>query len=182
MATKKAKKTTKKSATRRSKSTRKKRKPAVQETRREASPLSLWRNLSLDRKLDLLGIIMVLVGLLTLLSLVSSRNGWLFGGWLTIIGKSFGWGMYLLPVGLIALGLWLILRYFERLPQLAAGRLIGLLLIFLFLLGWLHLLNRPEDAIYPIVRWSVDLVTAGMVGCIHHPDSRDSDRPGPFPG
>ena len=150
MATKKAKKTTRKSSSRRTKSsqktTRARRKPAVQEARREASLLSLWRNLSLDRKLDLLGIIMVLVGLLTLLSLVSSSNGWLFGGWLTIIGKSFGWGMYLLPVALIALGLWLILRYFERLPQLAAGRMIGLLLIFLFLLGWLHLLNRPVDA------------------------------------
>jgi S-DNA-T family DNA segregation ATPase FtsK/SpoIIIE len=153
MATKKAKRTSKKSTTRRSpakKSGRKtrqtKRKPTAEEARREASILSLWRNLSLDRKLDLLGIGMVLVGLLTLLSLISSRNGWLFGGWLAIIGKSFGWGMYLLPVGLIALGLWLILRYFEKLPQLAAGRLIGLLLFFLFLLGWLHLFNRPEDA------------------------------------
>ena len=153
MATKKARRTSKKSTARRSptkKSGRKtrqtKRKPAAEEARREASILSLWRSLSLDRKLDLLGIAMVLVGLLTLLSLISSSNGWLFGGWLTIIGKSFGRGMYLLPVGLIALGLWLILRHFEQLPQLGAGRLIGLLLIFLFLLGWLHLLNRPEDA------------------------------------
>jgi len=63
MATKKAKRTSKKSTTRRSpakKSGRKtrqtKRKPTAEEARREASILSLWRNLSLDRKLDLLGI------------------------------------------------------------------------------------------------------------------------------
>ncbi len=153
MATKKAKKTSKKSPTRRSpakksgrKTTPAKRKPAAEGARSDASILSLWRNLSLDRKLDLLGIVMVLVGLLTLLSLISSNNGWLFGSWLAIIGKTFGWGMYLLPIGLIALGLWLILRHFERLPQLAAGRWIGLLLIFLFLLGWLHLLSFPQDA------------------------------------
>lgn len=88
---------------------------------------------------------MVLLGLLTLLSLLSSNNGWLFSGWLAIIGKAFGWGMYLLPVGLMALGLWLILRHFEQLPQLELGRLVGLFLFFTLTLGWLHLFNFPTN-------------------------------------
>ncbi len=88
---------------------------------------------------------MVLLGLLTLLSLLSSSNGWLFSGWLAIIGKAFGWGMYLLPVGLMALGLWLILRHFEQLPQLELGRLVGLFLFFTLTLGWLHLFSFPTN-------------------------------------
>src|SRR3972149_3241488 len=68
---------------------------------------SLWSSLSLDRKLDLLGVGMTLVGLLTLLRLLSHHRGWISAGWLALLGQAFGWGMYLLPVGLIALGLWL---------------------------------------------------------------------------
>jgi S-DNA-T family DNA segregation ATPase FtsK/SpoIIIE len=95
--------------------------------------------------LDLLGIVMGLVGLLTLLSLLSSSNGWLSGGWLTLLGKAFGWGMYLLPVGLIVLGTWLILRHFDRLPALDPVRVLGLLLGFLVLLTWFHFFSFPAD-------------------------------------
>ena len=114
-------------------------------TRQEAKKPSFWSTIPLDRKLDILGIGMVLLGLLTLLSLLSSSNGWLSGSWLSIIGKSFGWGMYLLPVGLMALGLWLILRHFEQLPQLEPVRLVGLFLFFILLLAWLHLFSFPEN-------------------------------------
>ncbi len=88
---------------------------------------------------------MVLLGLLTLLSLLSSNNGWLFSGWLAIIGKAFGWGMYMLPVGLLVLGLWFILRHFEQLPQLELGRLVGVFLFFTLTLGWLHLFSFPTN-------------------------------------
>lgn len=147
MPTKKASKSTKKTSSRSKRATSKKTTQKRTKARSEATKPTLWRSLTLDRKLDLLGIAMVLVGLLTLLSLISSNNGWLSGGWLAIIGKVFGWGMYLLPLGLMALGLWLILRHFEQLPQLELGRLIGLFLFYLLLLGWLHLFNFPDDRV-----------------------------------
>ena len=100
MPAKKSKKTS--SRSKRSTAKKSSRKPA--KTRQEPRKPSFWSSLTLDRKLDILGISMVLVGLLTLLSLLSSSNGWLSAGWLALIGKSFGWGMYLLPVGLMALG------------------------------------------------------------------------------
>ncbi|HEX9616153.1 MAG TPA: DNA translocase FtsK 4TM domain-containing protein [Anaerolineales bacterium] len=99
----------------------------------------------MNRKLDLIGVGMTLVGLLTLLALLSSSNGWLSGGWLSLIGTAFGWGMYVLPLGLILLGLWLILRHFDRLPQMAPERVVGLLLMFFNLLAWLHFSILPED-------------------------------------
>jgi S-DNA-T family DNA segregation ATPase FtsK/SpoIIIE len=147
MPTKKAKKTSKKSTSRSTRTATKKSSRKTTKARNEPVKPSLWSTLTLDRKLDLLGIGMVLLGILTLLSLVSSNNGWLFGGWLAIIGKSFGWGMYLLPLGLIALGLWLILRHFDQLPRLEPGRIIGLLLFYFILLGWLHLFNFPSNRV-----------------------------------
>ena len=88
---------------------------------------------------------MTLVGLLTLLSLSSSRHGSLTGLWVSTIRSATGWGTYLLPLGLIALGLWLILRHFERVPLLGLERAIGLVLIYFNLLTWLHFFTFPAD-------------------------------------
>ncbi len=93
----------------------------------------------------MLGVGMTLIGLLTFLSLLSSSHGSFIGIWVTAINKTFGWGMYLLPLTLIALGLWLILRHFERFPQLALERAIGLVLIYGNLLTVLHFLTFPEN-------------------------------------
>ncbi|HLE16591.1 MAG TPA: DNA translocase FtsK 4TM domain-containing protein, partial [Anaerolineales bacterium] len=88
---------------------------------------------------------MTLIGLLTLLSLASSSNGLLTGGWLALLGKGFGWGMYLLPLGLIGVGVWLVLRHFDRLPQLSPERIIGLALLYFNLLAWMHFFSFPAD-------------------------------------
>ena len=138
-------KKSKKTSSRTKRSTAKKSSRKSAKARQEQRKPSFWSSLTLDRKLDILGISMVLVGLLTLLSLLSNSNGWLSAGWLAFIGKSFGWGMYLLPVGLMALGLWLILRHFEQLPQLEPIRLVGMFLFFMLLLAWLHLFSFPEN-------------------------------------
>jgi S-DNA-T family DNA segregation ATPase FtsK/SpoIIIE len=141
MATRKSKKPTKRtrSSRKRGTSSRKRKSPASR------SAGSASTGLSLDRKLDILGIALSLVGLLTLLSLLSSSRGALTGAWLTILGRSLGWGSYLLPLALIALGLWLILRHFERVPQVDLERVLGLTLLYLNLLVWLHFSLFPPD-------------------------------------
>ena len=115
-----AKKTTRKSAKRRQEPT-------------QSSLGMLWRGITLDRKLDILGIGMVLLGLLTLLSILSNNTGWLSSGWLSLIGMAFGWAMHLLPIALMALGMWLILRHFEQLPRFELGRLLGIFFFFLLI-------------------------------------------------
>jgi S-DNA-T family DNA segregation ATPase FtsK/SpoIIIE len=102
--------------------------------------------MSLDRKLDLIGIVMLFVGLLTFLSLISASHNLATGSWLTFLGRAFGWGAYLFPVGLTVVGLWLVLRSFQRVPHVALERLFGVFLFFLNLLGWLHFFSFPEDA------------------------------------
>jgi DNA segregation ATPase FtsK/SpoIIIE, S-DNA-T family len=101
--------------------------------------------LSLDRKLDILGIFLSLAGLLTLLSLLSSSNSTATGSWLGFLSTTFGWGAWVFPLGLISFGLWLVLRNFERIPPLSVERLFGIVLLYLSFLTFLHLLLLPSS-------------------------------------
>ncbi len=95
--------------------------------------------LSLDRKLDILGVGLAFVGLLTTLSMLSPINSSLVENWVILIGKAFGTAMYIFPFGLIVSGGWLVLRNFDRIPQLALERILGLLLLFVNVLVALHM-------------------------------------------
>jgi len=78
---------------------------------------------------------------LTLLSLLSSQNGVVTGWWIQSINRIAGWGSFILPIVLILGGVWLVLRNVERLPMLSAERATGLVLLYLNILGWMHLLG-----------------------------------------
>jgi len=124
-----------------------------------SSPATLIGGLSLDRKLDIAGILMSLAGLFTLLSLVSTNRGALTGGWVYLLGRAFGWGVYLLPLALIAVGLWLVLRNFERIPMVSVERLVGVALLYANLLTALHFSLFPETR-----QASLELAAAGAGG------------------
>jgi DNA segregation ATPase FtsK/SpoIIIE, S-DNA-T family len=120
----------------------KKSSPSTRSTRsrRQAAPSGFsWGSLSLDRKLDILGIILALIGLLTLLSLLSSERGAITGFWIDTLNQIAGWGGFVLPTALVGIGLWLVFRKIETLPVLSLERVIGILLLYLNLLTWLHL-------------------------------------------
>jgi len=118
--------------------------PARTTPRRQAPPpSSLLGGLSPERKIDLIGIVMALVGLLTVLSLFSANRSGLTGSWIRGLSLIFGWGTYILPLGLILLGAWLVARNVERLPQLSVERIVGILLLFVNLLVILHGLAGP---------------------------------------
>ncbi len=110
---------------------------------RAARPIGT--GLSLDRKLDMIGVGLALLGLLTLLALLSPSHDSLTGGWVNAIAKLLGWGMYLFPIGAMALGLWLVLRNFERIPQLSMERLVGLSLLYGNILTDFHFIELPAS-------------------------------------
>ncbi|MGD8750987.1 MAG: DNA translocase FtsK, partial [Anaerolineales bacterium] len=149
-----ARKSTKKSKSRRKgKTTTRTRRGGSKQAKSSSQPTSSQgEGLTLDRKLDIAGVIMALVGLLTLLAMVSSSNSGLVATWISLLSGAVGWGLIVLSVGLMALGLWLILRDFERLPQLSIERGAGLFLLFLLLLSALHFFTFPEDraAVYAL--------------------------------
>ncbi len=101
--------------------------------------------LTLDQKLDIAGWVMCALGAVTLYGLFRAENGPLLGGWLRAVMRVFGWGGYVLPIGLLITGLWLVLRRFERTPRLSAERALGFALLFIWALvalqAFVELLN-----------------------------------------
>ena len=123
------------------------------------SPRPIREGLSLDRKLDILGVVLTLVGFLTLLSFLSPVNSNLIGAWVSGLGKTFGWGKYIFPLALMLSGLWLVLRNFERIPQFAVERVLGIILLFINILAILHLsvISTTEES-------AISLAQAGKGG------------------
>lgn len=119
-------------------------KPASRSKSTPSPRQSFTSGLSLDRKLDIAGVVLSLLGLLTLLSLISSSRSAITSGWIGMLSKGLGWGIYLLPLTLLVVGLWLVLRNFEQIPLPSPERLLGLSLLYLNLLGILHLFKLPE--------------------------------------
>jgi len=95
---------------------------------------SILGNLSPERKMDLVGVIMAIIGLLTVISIPSAGHGGLAGFWFDNLRTVFGLGVYILPVGLIVLGVWLVARNVDRLPALNLERVVGIIMLFIGLL------------------------------------------------
>ncbi|UYN88750.1 MAG: DNA translocase FtsK [Anaerolineales bacterium] len=107
---------------------------------------NFWASISPDRKLDALGILLAAVGVLTLLLVFSGSPGSFGAAWLRLLRGGLGWGLYLFPVALIVLGVWLVLRHFERIPPLRLRRLAGIALLFGNTLLLLHAFLFPVNA------------------------------------
>jgi len=78
------------------------------------------------------------VALITVLSLLSFSRGTLTASWLRFLRMAFGWGAYVLPAGLGAVGFWLFLVGFGRPVRVPLETVLGTLLLFLGGLGFLH--------------------------------------------
>jgi S-DNA-T family DNA segregation ATPase FtsK/SpoIIIE len=121
-----------------------------------------WQTLSPERRLDVVGAGMSVVGLLTVLILLSAQRSALTGSMLNMFRQMLGWGMYVLPVALIVMGLWLILRRIEKLPPLSLERATGIVLFFLWLLTVMHSIVPIEMAQQAVL----DGVGGGYVGSL----------------
>lgn len=59
---------------------------------------------------------------------------------------TFGWGMFVIPLVMVAIGLWLLLRTFgDRLPKLEVEQILGIGLLYFALLVVLHALTGALD-------------------------------------
>ena len=100
--------------------------------------------LTLDRKLDSLGVGLTLAGLLVFLAIISPTNSRPIGLFINGISQAFGWGNNLLPVFLIVIGLFLVLRHIKNVPLLTFDRIVGMSLIYLNLLVILQFIQLEE--------------------------------------
>jgi len=100
-----------------------------------------WNKISNERKLDILGVFLTLVGFLTILSLLTSQRGTVTNWWINSLSQVAGWGTFVLPLALMVVGIWLVLRNIEKLPLLSAERITGIVLLYLNLLSWFHMFS-----------------------------------------
>jgi S-DNA-T family DNA segregation ATPase FtsK/SpoIIIE len=122
-----------------SRSTRKG-KGASNQAGRIAPTLASW--LTPQRKKDLIGLLLIALGIFTIISIFSTRQGLLGSAWLNFLGWSFGWGLYLVPLALIGIGLRLVLRNLtDRMPRLLPEQLLGLGMLAVLLLVVMHALT-----------------------------------------
>jgi S-DNA-T family DNA segregation ATPase FtsK/SpoIIIE len=87
------------------------------------------------------------VGLLIALILFSAQRSAVTGSLMLVMSQGIGWGIYILPFGMIVMGLWLVLRRIEKLPPLTLERATGIIFFFLWLLTLMHtIIADPELA------------------------------------
>ena len=89
------------------------------------------------------GLLLLGIALITFLSLLSREHGAITGVWLGILRRAFGWGAYVIPLGLALLGAWTISLGTKSPLLLPRSRLLGLLCVFL---GGLALSHHFQDA------------------------------------
>ncbi len=91
--------------------------------------------MSLDTKLDIIGVVLVLGSLAVLLSSLSPSQGAVFGQINRVLSEGFGWGALAIPIAALGVGAFLILRHFgDEAPVIGAQRLIGIVLFYVGLL------------------------------------------------
>jgi S-DNA-T family DNA segregation ATPase FtsK/SpoIIIE len=112
-------------------------------SRKAAPPPKPLIQLSLDQKLDIFGVVLVGIGVLTILSMVSQTQGTITGEWITTLRQSFGIGVFVVPIAFVLAGVWLLLRSFERTPRLSGEQIVGVIMFYLVALITLSEFHAP---------------------------------------
>ncbi len=104
-------------------------------------------DLSPERRLDVIGIILAVGGVLLFLTVLSANRssftGVLVGGLVFL----FGWGIYMIPLALVGFGGWLVVRKIDRIPPVSVERVTGIFLLLLLVQALFHgFAGNPEPA------------------------------------
>ncbi len=129
----------------------------------EANRQNFWQQISVNRRLDFVGTMLVVLGIFTFLSLASITRSTAINTWVVFLTRTFGWGKWGFPLGLIIIGVWLVARNQESIPHISIERITGIFLLFLWLLAILQIFT--EDPIYS-VRFSDGRIGGGYLGSL----------------
>jgi S-DNA-T family DNA segregation ATPase FtsK/SpoIIIE len=127
-------------------------------------------NLTKDQKIDFIGIMLLVIGLLFLVAFFARNNGSLTAWMAKSLSQIGGRAGFVIPVGMTLGGLYLIFRKVERLPYLSGGRAAGLILFYINILTWLHfvegggLKSAQEGLGGGVIGALLDLVFRGSLG------------------
>ena len=120
-------------------------------TRRRASPRSKKQPVGLTYWREITGIGLLALAAVTVLSILPTEHGALTAQWMAFLQVSVGWGLYLVPFILGAIGIALILGAFGADLNIQFGKLGALGVLFLLFLALLSLLSTASAA--PASTW-----------------------------
>lgn len=135
--------------------------PRGQKAAVAASQPSFWDRLTHEQRKDLAGALMLVIGILLLFGFFATSGSIINTGPLHWLALLLGWGAYVLPIGLLAGGFWILLRRFENIPPITFGRISGALVLYLWLLTTLHTIIAAPSA---AARAAADGAGGGMIG------------------
>ena len=121
-------------ATRKRSSSTKRRTSSKKTKKKRTSIQQGLKSISPERKLDILGVSLTVLGLLLLISFFTSQEGNLTGAIVVLLYQIAGYGAFLFPVVCLVLGVWLIFRNENKLPMISTGKLIGIIMLYLSLI------------------------------------------------
>ena len=94
-----------------------------------------------------LGLLCLAIAVLTGMGLFTEDRGTLIVWWLSLLGRAFGWGAYIMPLGLALLGAWTISHAVGRPLSIGWLRTVGLLVLTFSVLALSHLFaKQPLEA------------------------------------
>ena len=108
----------------------------------EPIQLNFWQKMTINRRLDFVGVALALLGFFTLLILAAFARSAVTDLWVIFLTRSFGWGRWIFPTALMVVGVWLVVRNQENIPQLSIARITGILLLFFWILAVLQIFTN----------------------------------------
>lgn len=105
-----------------------KRKAPSQKRKPKSDPFAAL--LTLLKRPEVIGVILVLVSMLTLLSLLTSSTGAITGAWIGGLEMLFGIGIWGFPLVTGMLGLWMVIRAVENMPNMSWQHPTGFAILF----------------------------------------------------
>ncbi|MEZ4668105.1 MAG: DNA translocase FtsK [Anaerolineae bacterium] len=116
--------------------------PAPAKPRTAKAPRMDEGGLTLDNKLDILGVALLLSSLALIFSRLSSTRGQLTEAVNNFLISLAGWGSIAIPVAMLVVGIWLIARHFgEEAPVVPRNRIIGIIITYIGLLVMLQFID-----------------------------------------
>jgi S-DNA-T family DNA segregation ATPase FtsK/SpoIIIE len=120
---------------------------------------------------EVIGVVLLVLALLTGLSLLSLSRGTITEQWLNMLRSLVGWGMYLVPIVLAAMGIWLLRRFAAEEIQERWEKPAGALVLFLILLTVFQLASPRDGMNYPVqpggggvLGWAISEMLISAVG------------------
>ena len=98
-------------------------------------------HLSPEVKKDIVGGLLAVMGIVSFISYFSTDPGVFTGFFSQMLRRIAGWGGVILPLALLAIGLWLLFRNVDKFPRLSSGQVFGIILLYVNLLTWFHLIQ-----------------------------------------